>query len=342
MLEELPDDLGDLTEVSVNSASGEPDALVILNGTTGAVMARMGGVPLGSPGYFLRADRARLRKYLAQNIPISFGKYFESFTTDNAGVNAFFSDGTSARGSLLVGADGAFSRVRQALLGKEHVSERSRLFTINGTLTLQREDFEAARKIANSLLLVVNKDCLLNIGVTAISSDGETADFYWGVGHPSEDPAAEAEWHRHADAEALLRRAADLTRNMPSYATAFISNTKPEGIKLPSIRFVEYMPPSSMPIDRRVTLLGDAAHTMIPYKGAGANTALQDSGDLGRLITKDLRKSNWDSNTVANALKQYHDILLPRGRKMVSDSHSAGQASDGIMAVTHGRVHENS
>lgn len=54
----------------------------------------------------VRAERMRLRRTLATNLPIKWGKRVSRIVHDDHGVEAFFEDGTSAKGDILVGADG--------------------------------------------------------------------------------------------------------------------------------------------------------------------------------------------------------------------------------------------
>jgi hypothetical protein len=55
--------------------------------------------------YLVRVERAKLRDWLAHNLDIEYGKRFQRFEEQEAGVTAFFEDGTSGAGSVLVGAD---------------------------------------------------------------------------------------------------------------------------------------------------------------------------------------------------------------------------------------------
>lgn len=59
---------------------------------------------------FIRADRQKLRNWLSTNLLIEWGKKFQRFEENADGVTAYFADGTSVSGSILVGADGANSR----------------------------------------------------------------------------------------------------------------------------------------------------------------------------------------------------------------------------------------
>lgn len=54
----------------------------------------------------IRAERRRLRDWLATNIPVQWGKPVTRIEQDNDGVSVHFNDGASAKGDFLVGADG--------------------------------------------------------------------------------------------------------------------------------------------------------------------------------------------------------------------------------------------
>lgn len=54
----------------------------------------------------VRAERRRLRDWLATNLPIQWGKRVQRIEHDDEGVSVYFEDGTSAKGDILVGADG--------------------------------------------------------------------------------------------------------------------------------------------------------------------------------------------------------------------------------------------
>lgn len=49
---------------------------------------------------------------MSTNIPIQWGKRVKRIEHDDQGVTAFFEDGTSAKGDILVGADGIKSAGR--------------------------------------------------------------------------------------------------------------------------------------------------------------------------------------------------------------------------------------
>ena len=62
-------------------------------------------------GQSIRANRARFRKYLLTGLSIKWGHKFTHYEIIEGGaVKAFFEDGSTAIGDILVGADGLRSR----------------------------------------------------------------------------------------------------------------------------------------------------------------------------------------------------------------------------------------
>jgi 2-polyprenyl-6-methoxyphenol hydroxylase-like FAD-dependent oxidoreductase len=88
----------------------------------GTLVAEIPDAPTGGPGFpatvgLPRPDLARilLARASSAGAKLRFGTTFTSLAQDPGGVDAVFSDGSSGRYDLLIGADGIRSRTRQAL-----------------------------------------------------------------------------------------------------------------------------------------------------------------------------------------------------------------------------------
>lgn len=77
----------------------------------------------------------------------------------------------------------------------------------------------------------------------------------------------------------------------------------------------------------QVTLIGDAAHPMSPFKGQGANQALLDALALARLITKECRPlSHWKTAGIRKSvLTHFETEMLKRSASKVIDSAKAAK-----------------
>jgi len=76
-----------------------------------------------------------------------------------------------------------------------------------------------------------------------------------------------------------------------------------------------------------VTLIGDAAHPMSPFKGQGANQALLDALALARGITKECRPlSQWrEAGVRKSVLTEFEAEMLERSAKKVEESAKAAE-----------------
>lgn len=93
----------------------EHEHLPIINGQTGELITRL---EFGSNH---RISRKRFRELCAKGVPIQHGKVLVNVEVreEDEKVKVHFADGTNATGDILVGCDGARSKVRDFLLGPD-------------------------------------------------------------------------------------------------------------------------------------------------------------------------------------------------------------------------------
>jgi 2-polyprenyl-6-methoxyphenol hydroxylase-like FAD-dependent oxidoreductase len=85
--------------------------------------------------------------------------------------------------------------------------------------------------------------------------------------------------------------------------------------------------PNQMPAHLPITLIGDAAHPMSPFKGQGANQALLDALSLARHITHGCRpQTNWKQDGIrAAVLKEFEKEMIQRTAVKVKESAAAAK-----------------
>ncbi|MFI6359017.1 FAD-dependent oxidoreductase [Streptomyces sp. NPDC050743] len=238
----------------------EPDNTLLLQEDT------PDDAPLERP----EVDRADLRNLLLDSLPEDVVRWGHAFQCADNGL-LHFADGSSATYDLLVGADGAQSRVR-ALLTDARPAHIGQNVVEIGIPDIDRTHPDLAAMVGRgnywvlgngiSLAAQRNGDGRVRIGISFYNT-GE--DWFATSGIPFDDPAA------------ARARLIDLLPGWDSRITALIAACDDTVVP----RSITALPVGlTWPSTPGVTLLGDAAHLMPPV-GEGANMALLDGAQLG-------------------------------------------------------------
>lgn len=89
-----------------------------------------------------------------------------------------------------------------------------------------------------------------------------------------------------------------------------------------------------------ITLIGDAAHPMSPFKGQGANQALLDALALARAITEGCKASDdWKNLGLRNViLSNFEAEMMTRSAAKVKDSRAASQFLHSEIVLQEGNI----
>jgi 2-polyprenyl-6-methoxyphenol hydroxylase-like FAD-dependent oxidoreductase len=285
-------------------------------------------------------SRMTLRQLLLTGMDdvVRFGKSFTRYERHEDGtVTAFFADGTSATGDVLVAADGTNSRVRRQYLPHAQVKDTGVIAVSAKVPVTEQTRSLLPREVFAGISLIFaprGKFCIWHVMEFKWNRDGAVKEAVGGN-----------------DAELIERWPGllyDNTRDYINWGFSAAAGMFPEGImKLrgePLMRVVLDMttgwhpdmrrlfqlsdPGSCFPISIRtsvpvepwtpsaVTLLGDAIHTMTPGQGVGANTALRDAA----LLCRELVACTRDGSSPLDAIAAYEAEMIPYGFARVADS----------------------
>jgi 2-polyprenyl-6-methoxyphenol hydroxylase-like FAD-dependent oxidoreductase len=266
-----------------------------------------------------------MRKSFAEGCEehIEWSKEVTGYELTDDGVRATFADGTkSVEGSLLVGGEGIRSRVAQQLSGGKlkvydtgargiHGQAPTTAFKGLGEGVFILRDETRPNGTVNIVTNVRPEDMddpNIHFGWTMMGQPGVISppnENYTIVGKPAADIAKSLTKDWHPRFKPLLDH-----MNEPEAAFWKITCSTPSGVP-------------EWPNEPRVTVIGDAAHSMTPAGGIGANTAVRDSALLGRL----LREAGGYQPGVTAA---YEKEMRVYGSEAVHQSYSSAVRQFGI------------
>lgn len=258
----------------------------------------------GSANIVRHIYRADLQKVLLRELEklggrTHTGHRLERFEQDEASATAHFANGKSANADLLIGADGVRSAIRTQIAPDDaprftgHVAyrflvpmERARPFMELGRSAI----FIGPQRTFNRYTMAQGSI----VNGAALVETGEEVPEGWSQSAPlCELKAAFEGWH--PDVQGLIGEAGDIIK-WGLYDRAPL-DTWSQG---------------------HVTMLGDAAHAMLPFLGMGAAMAVEDGYVLAQLLAR--------HGDVAKALAEYEALRIPR----TADVHHASKVQGEI------------
>jgi len=245
---------------------------------------------------------------LAAGIPVHTGSKLVAVEQDARGVRAVFESGGSAKGAALIGADGLRSAVRALLHGEEAPNRTGKVAwrcliptDLVADLTGGHASAVHFGPKATFVRYTVRHGAVLNC-VAIVETDIMAEDSWSTPSTTAELKAQFSGWDARL-LELIDRIPADALYKWPLFDRD----------------------PISQWTFGRVTILGDAAHPMLPFLGIGASMALEDAVVLGRAMT--------EASTLEEGLVRYQQARVDRATEVILTSRRQGETIQGEKVI---------
>jgi len=297
----LPEDLYELYLETSRETYQRQESIVLTSQFEEITSRPHMGPPNTGPRPHTGVHRMTLRQIMSSRLgeSLRLGVGVESFVEDADGVTVTLSDGSTARGDLLIGADGIRSAVRHQLQPEVPVIPTGiEGIGVYGRTPLTPEiDAILPEILDNGVLMAVHPSGARLLVATfrprqyadeaaaAIAPDVtldrvEPYAMVSGSVAPGTVVPRASEW----TATTALELRDSMLRSVEGWhpaAAALVAGMDPTSIFAIPFGFLE---PAEDWAPSRVTIAGDAAHGMLPTLGMGANLSLND----GALLTEQL------------------------------------------------------
>jgi salicylate hydroxylase len=290
-------------EDAVRRVAGDFEYSVTRNWSTGRVISKISrsqqAATFGLTG--ATAHRADLLDVIAAALPsgsVTLGTRCTDVASHEGGAVARFENGSQVEADVIVGADGIHSRVREALFGPDDPRFTGKVCyrSVVATEAVQgprpsTDNTQWLGPHGTVVLYPLRGDELINV-----------------VCHYDDEDYRHESWVNECDRSEVLDRYAGWHESMLRIFEA-------------GDRWYKWALYDRDPIPRwtegRITVLGDAAHPMLPYLGQGACQAIED----GAVLAAALRTERHDP---VAALARYERTRRPRASRVVLAARERG------------------
>ncbi|KAI4606446.1 hypothetical protein J4E80_010198 [Alternaria sp. BMP 0032] len=258
----------------------------------------------------------RLRMLLAEQLDVKYSKSFSHYKTmENGGVTVHFEDGTTDTGTLVIGLDGAMSKVRRCLLPHSGIMD---------TLPFALMNFNASYTASQALFIKEHLHPLVDIAIhpaghyiraNVLDMPDEKDASTWTFQILSTWPLKYVEDHDNEDGR-LERLKAHVKRDgwAEPYKSAIEWIPEDTPVLRDQLKIWKTVPWDNQ--DGRVTLCGDAAHAMTFHRGQGANNAFYSA----HCLVEALKSVQSGSKSLNDAVTSYDESIWKRGANEVQIS----------------------
>lgn len=266
-------------------------------------------------------DRGVLRKILLESLApetIIWDSHFLSMAKQDEGWLLHFKNKESVYADIVIGADGANSKIRPFLTDIKAF--------YSGITMLEGNVYEAEKKVPNiskilrggKIMAFGNEQDIL-MGQKANGEIGFYASF-----KADENWAATCDID-FSDQSGVLKWFKKEYTEWSSVWDELFENTSTPFIPRPIY---------CMPLDqtwktlKNLTIIGDAAHLMPPFAGEGVNMAMLDALELSETLTSS------QFNTIESAISEYETNMFKRASKIAQESLENGERMHSENALT--------
>lgn len=274
-----------------------------------------------------RVNREKLRAVLLDGVKdhVRWSKRLISVRPreDGSGVEALFEDGTSTSGSLIVGAEGSNSSTRKFLSPNDYRNRQLPIRFVGSGVDMTAEQVQPLRSLDPLLFQGCHPEtsCFMWVSMLEVPEINGTA----GTDHERYRVQINLSWPVKTLEDEVKPSYVERLQDMKRRASVFAPTLKDAVEAIPNDAEVLEIKLADWPCldwdnqEGRVTLVGDAAHAMVMYRGEAANHGMLDAFNL----CEALKEVYFKNKSQKEAIDQFEQEMRTRTSHAVNMSRQA-------------------